>query len=149
MRKSGGREKGEGGIPSLHFGFRSELWMRKEIKDYSASQFLILITWDCVNLFVFRPEDNLIRTEGVENEEQCVQVLEIFINRRVQDLSEHLHKLTAASVCTLTEVGIWDWENCKRGTVFVSAITHNPTLDHGIYREMPSKGDQRFAIKYF
>jgi hypothetical protein len=57
--------------------------MRKEVKDYNASQFLTPITSDCVNSFVLRPEDKIIPTEGVENEEQRLQVPEIFFNRKV------------------------------------------------------------------
>jgi hypothetical protein len=123
--------------------------MRKEAKDYNAGQFLPPITSDCVNSFVLRSEDKKIPTEAVESEEYRLQVPEIFLNRKVQGLNEQFREWTAASVCNLAEVDIWDWENYKTGTVLVLATMHGPTVSHGIDRETHSKDDQRFAVKYF
>jgi transposase len=59
---------------------------KTEIKDYCIAQLKVPITRGWVNSFVRRHSDEIFKTKSAPQEQQRLQVLQMFLKRTVQDL---------------------------------------------------------------
>jgi transposase len=107
---------------------------KTEIKNYCTTQVKVLLTRGWVNSFVLRHSDQIFKTKSTSQEQQCLQVPRMFLERTVQDLKEHVQKYVAELVFNLDEVGLSDWEDPRPKTVIVPATMRGQTIHHDISR---------------
>ena len=109
---------------------------KREIKDYCTTELKVPTTRGWVNSFVIRHSDRIFKTKSAPQEQQRLQVPRVFLERTVQDLSEHVQGCVAELVFNLDEVGISDWEDrkAKTKTVIVPATMRGQTIHHEISR---------------
>jgi hypothetical protein len=97
---------------------------RQAIKQCCTSQFQTPLTRGWVTLFVLRFSQKIIHTKSIFQEDQRLELLPMFLHRRVQNLNEHIQGCTTQLVFNLVEVGISDWEDRKTRNAVGPAIVH-------------------------
>jgi hypothetical protein len=110
--------------------------IRKEIKDYYASQFHAPISRGWVNSFILRHPEDIIQIKRSPQEKQCLQVPRVFRERPAHNLKAYVQGYTSELIFNLEKVGISDWEGRRVRKVVIMAFIRRQTIHHGISRNM-------------